>query len=95
MLFPALQFLVLLEMSLDVSEFGKQLVVHQNLKVFDVVVGLVGALELSLGLSGVHSLKDAEPPEILEWQLEFPDGLASGEVLGLLSLSSFLDFLSH
>ena len=65
------------EMSFDVSEFSEQMVVFQNFKVLDVEISLFGALELLLWFSWVDSLENAESSEVLEWQLQFSDGVAS------------------
>lgn len=65
----AKQLLVFLEMSFDLSEFVEQLVVLQNLQVFHVEVGLVVALDLLLGLTGVDTLENAQAAEILQRHL--------------------------
>ena len=57
--FPtAEQFLVLFEMGLNVSELVEQLVVLEYFEVFNVIIGLIIALELLPGLSRVDSLED-------------------------------------
>ena len=63
---------------------------HQDLQVLHVIISLVSALELLLGLSGVHSLEDAQSSEILERELELADSLGPSKVLRLLSLLAFL-----
>lgn len=60
------KLLVLFEMSFNVTEFLKQMVVLQNFQVFHVEIGFVSALELLLGLSRVDSLQDAEATEVLQ-----------------------------
>jgi hypothetical protein len=55
----ALKLLVLLQVRLDLSELGEKLVVLENLKVLNMVVGLIGTLELLLGFSGIDSLENA------------------------------------
>ena len=52
------KFLVLFKVSFDVSELLQEFVVHQDLYVLNVVVSLVSSLELPLGFSWVHPLKD-------------------------------------
>ena len=58
--------LVPLEMSLDVSELLKQIVVLENLDVLHVEVSFVVALELLVRLAWVNSLQDAELSEVLQ-----------------------------
>jgi len=94
-LFSAQILLVLLEVSLDLSELVEELVVLEDLQVLHVVVGLSGTFEFFLGLSGIHTLQDAEASEVLERQLQLADGLGTGQVLRLLSLLALLDFLRH
>jgi len=43
-------------MSLDLYELFEKLIVHQNLQILDVIVGLVSALELLLRLMRIHLL---------------------------------------
>ena len=57
--FPsAEQFLVFLKMGLNISELVEQLVVLEYFEVFNVIIGLIIALELLSGLSRVDSLED-------------------------------------
>ena len=57
--FPsAEQFLVFLKMGLNISELVEQLVVLEYFEVFNVIIGLIIALELLSGLSWVDSLED-------------------------------------
>ena len=67
------QLLVLFDVCLDLSELAEKLIVHQDLQVLYVIVDLVGALELLLWLTRIHSLEDADPSEILESELQLPD----------------------
>lgn len=53
----------------------------QNLKVLDMVVSLVGALELSFGFSGIDSFQNAKTTEVRERKLKSSDCIASGEIL--------------
>ena len=86
---------MLLQMRFDVSEFLQELIMHQNLQILHVIIGLVGPFQLLLRLSWVQSLEDAEPSEIFERELHLPDRLTSCEVLSGFTLSSFLYFLAH
>ena len=47
------------QMCLNVSEFTEQMVVFQNLEIFDVEVGFVTATELLLWLSWIDAFKNA------------------------------------
>ena len=69
----AKQLLVFLEMRFDRSKFVEQLVVLQNLQVLDVEIGLVVALDLLLGFTGVHTLENAQTTEILQSDLHISD----------------------
>ena len=89
------KLLVFLEMCLDVSEPVNERVVLQNAEVFHMEVSLVVSSELLVGLSGVDTLQDANASEVLERQLHAADGVGPGEVLGSLSLGSFLNLSSH
>ena len=52
------QFLVLLEMCLNISELVEQLVVLKYFEVFNVIISLIVTFELLSWLSGVDSLED-------------------------------------
>lgn len=94
-LFLTLKFFVFLKMSFYVSKLIQQGVMLQDLKVFKMKVCLIATLWLSFRFSGIDSFQNAESPEVLERNSEFSDGVASGDVLGDLSLGSSLDFLPH
>lgn len=94
-LFTSKQLLVLLQVSLDLSEFANKLIVHENFQVLLMIVRLVSSLELLLWLTGIYSLEDADPSKVLQCELKLANGLGTSEVLGLLSLLSPLYFLSH
>ena len=89
------EFLVFLDVRLDLPELIEELVMHQDLQVLQVIVGLVRPLELLLRLSRVDALQNAQSPEILESELELPDCLGTRQVLRLLSLLTLLDLLRH
>ena len=89
------QLLVLFDVCFDLSELVEKLIVHLDLQILDVIVGLVGALELLLWLTRIHSLEDADPSEILESELQLPDRFGAGQVLGLLSLLPLLYLFCH
>lgn len=55
----------LLHVSLQGTELGKDLFVHQVIDILDVVVGLVHLLQLFGGFSGIDTLQDAQSSEIL------------------------------
>jgi len=59
------EFFMFLQVSLDVSELLKQLVVLENFQVFNVIVSLVIALELLLRLAWVNALQNAKLTEVL------------------------------
>lgn len=86
------QFLVLLDVCFDVSELLEQFVVLQNFKIFHMIVDFVGSFELTLWLSRVDTLQDGEPSEVFQRELHLSNGLAPGEILGLLSTISLLYF---
>lgn len=67
------QLLVFLYVCFDRSEFVEQLVVLENLQIFDVEVGFVVALELFLWLAWIYSLQDAESAEVLQRDLHVPN----------------------
>ena len=89
------ELLVLLKMSLDLSELIEQSVVLKNFNVFNVEVGLGVTLELLLRFTRVDSLEDADTSEVLEGELELTNSVGSGEVLTGLALYSLLNLLAH
>jgi hypothetical protein len=50
------QLLVFLNVSLDLSEFIKKFVMHEDFEVLDVIISLVGSLKLLLRLTRINSL---------------------------------------
>ena len=54
----AIKLWVFLEMGLYISKLVEQLVVLEYFEVFNVIIGLIIALELLSGLSRVDSLED-------------------------------------
>jgi hypothetical protein len=46
---------VFLDMSLDLSELVKQLIMHQDLQVLNMIVCLVGTFELLLGFARIYT----------------------------------------
>lgn len=91
--FLAQKFFVFLEMGFDVSELLEEFVMHEDLEVFDVIIGLRRSLKLLLGLARIDSLEDTESTEVFQRQLQLADCFASSEVLRLLSLLALLYFL--
>lgn len=85
----------LLEVSFDLKECAKNVVIFKELKVFLMKVGLVGALELLLWLSRIDSFEDAESSEVLEVELKFSDSSGPGEVLGCFAFLSCLNTFAH
>ena len=60
------QLVVLLRMSLQFPELLQKLIMHQDLDVFHMVVGLIAAFEFSLRLSGVDTFQNTEASEVFE-----------------------------
>ena len=83
------------QVSFDLTELGKQLVVLENLEVLDVKVGLVVSLELLLGLAGVNALQDAQTAEVLQGYLEVSNRVRARFVLASFALNSGFYFSSH
>ena len=65
LLFP-LQHFVLFEMSFDISELLEQGIMLKNFEVLQMKIGFIGTLELSLWLSGVNTLEDAQSSKVLK-----------------------------
>jgi hypothetical protein len=80
-LLAAKQLLVLLDVSLDLSELVKELVMHENFQVLLMIVRLIGSLELLLWLTRIDTLEDAYSSKVLERELELANCFRSGEVL--------------
>ena len=86
---------MLFQMCFYRSELLYQLVVLENLQVFNVIISLVIAFKLLSWLSRVNSFQDADSTEIFESDLHSPNGIATRKVLSLLALLSFLYSFSH
>jgi hypothetical protein len=88
-------FFVFSEMSFYFSELLNESVMLQQLNILDMEVGLGVSLELFLGLTGIDTLEDADAPEVLETQLQTPDGIASCKILASFALFTSFDSSTH
>jgi hypothetical protein len=89
-----LGLLVLLDMYLLSPDTVDDGIHGHEVDVLEVVVGLGCSLEFFGGFSGVDALEDAEFAEVLERELELPDGLGAADVLD--DLAPFAGFnLTH
>lgn len=68
-------FFVLLQMGLHFTELVNELVVLQNLDVFDMEVGFVLAFEFFVWSSWVDTLQDAKLAEVRESELKSSNGI--------------------
>ena len=67
----------------------------QELNVFNMIVRLIGSLELLLGFPWVNTLEDTKTSEVRQFELKLSQSLGPSNVLSLLSFGSLLYFLSH
>lgn len=54
------------QVSLNLSEFVEDLIVFQNLNVFDVEIGLCVSLKLLFGLTGINTFENTNASEVLK-----------------------------